>query len=427
MDKYSNNAVSIEIINKINNIISKNTILKTGEILDNNSINILYSLYQQLLSSYKYCSNNRFKKNIKREILYNFKHPQSLIDDIKSKYVSPKVYRFISQNKSLLIKYTVLMDIEYVIYFNIYNDSFYKNLYDKTLFNYIDLSILNIITVINFLEKYRGIKCHTERLELYLFLTDFKKYIPANKNKVLDADNVNSGVTMPCQKTTRIYIYRREEYMKIIIHELLHALGIDMPIYLYSKYSIRLNDFFRIDSTYNLNETYTEIWSLIINTLMVNVIGNDNDINKNNIVKRIKNSLFIENTFSRFQVIKILNHMGLSLEDLTNRVRSYNYREESNVFAYYILKYLAINNLNDFLLMCKSTSRNNILNFADNLDDNEIDKKCDIFLDIVINKYNDQKFQLYFDKSMNIYSEILSKYKRDIMIRTMRMTIIELA
>ena len=427
MNKYSNNGVSIEIINKLNDIISKNMILKTHEILDNNSVNILYSLYQELLSSYNSCIDSRFQKKIKREIEYNFKHPKSLIDDIKTKFVSSKIHRYIGNNKSLLIKYTIIMDIEYVIYFNIYSDSFYKNLDDKTLFNYIDLSVLNIITVIKFLEKYRGIKCVTERLELYLFLTDFKKYLPTNKNKVLDADNINTGVTLPCQKTTRIYIYRREEYMKLIIHELLHALGIDMPRYLYSRYSVRLNDFFGIDSTYNLNETYTEIWALLINTLLVNVIGNDNNINKNHIVTGIKNCLFLENTFSRFQVIKILNYMGLSLEDLINRRENYNYREETNVFAYYILKYLAISNLNNFLSLCKSTTGNKILNFANNLDNNKIDKKCDEFLDIIINKYNDINFKIYFNKSMDIYSEMIDKDKSDIINKTMRMTIIELA
>ena len=71
-----------------------------------------------------------------------------------------------------------------------------------------------------------------------------------------------------------------------------------------------------------------------------------------------------EVVFSLFQMNKILDHMGLDYEDLykkeeENRLkRNYLYREDTNVFAYYIVKTVLLYHYDIFLEWCSDKNYN---------------------------------------------------------------------
>lgn len=105
----------------------------------------------------------------------------------------------------------------------------------------------------------KRIKCmrhlfqNTKPLNLFICLTDYVKTIPPSKK--LNADNVNSGCTLlyPNNENGEIYIWRREEVMKVLLHELIHA--------------------FRVEDSWNNNdmkknaEAYVECLALWMNIL----------------------------------------------------------------------------------------------------------------------------------------------------------------
>ena len=414
-----------DYIGYIDNIINKN-------IINDKGIDILYRLYGNICSSIYNSKSNNIIDTIKRDVLYDYDMPGSIVENISSKYISKRIYKYIENTKSTFIKYTLTMGIEYIIYFNVYD-----KVIDETYLEYIDICLTNIISIIHFLDKYRSIKCRANTLEIYLFLTDFKKILPDNTNTIIGADNVNTGMTIPCQSNTRIYIYRKEEYMKLVIHELIHALGIDMPGNLFNLYANILDRYFGIESTYMLNETYTELWALILNMLFVIAISNGASSNEQLVKIQIKNSLIIENLFSMFQANKILNFMGVSLENLKIKKKNYKFKEETHVFAYYILKYLLFCSLDDFLELNIDRGINKILNFAEGLDNDLVSKKCKKLISILITTYSDKLFLIHYKNQSSALNKLLDNTDNmgnmgnmgnmSNMSNTMRMTVMELA
>ena len=92
---------------------------------------------------------------------------------------------------------------------------------------------------------------------------------------------------------------------------------------------------------------------------------------KSNISNYLTYAIFfiqMEKVFSLFQCVKILDFMGLRYVNLVSNTqidksfRDLLYRENTNVFAYYILKMVLLFNVNDFLLFCKRANTN-ILSF----------------------------------------------------------------
>ena len=62
----------------------------------------------------------------------------------------------------------------------------------------------------------------------------------------------------------------------------------------------------------------------------------------------------MEKLYSVYQLVKILDYMGLRYEDLIlkNRMNKTLYKESTNVFCYYILKSILLYNSNEFIEWC---------------------------------------------------------------------------
>lgn len=53
------------------------------------------------------------------------------------------------------------------------------------------------------------------------------KQLPRQAGRILTCDNVNSGLTCFEDTAVSVFVYRREDACKVMMHELLHALGVD--------------------------------------------------------------------------------------------------------------------------------------------------------------------------------------------------------
>ena len=195
-------------------------------------------------------------------------------------------------------------------------------------------------------------------LNLIIYDTPFKKKFDCSKydkcKKILGPDNINSGYSY----TNNIVIFRKEELTKLIIHETIHCLDIDVK-HEDSKLNKHLQGLFCIKSRdFLVNESYVETWSSIIHVFLLNYYkfrNYDYDIFKKTIQKQIM--------FSLNQSAKILTYYSINkYEDVlkTNGCKTHII-ENTNVFSYHILKTVNLVNINNFIKNFRSYKTPHIL------------------------------------------------------------------
>ena len=186
----------------------------------------------------------------------------------------------------------------------------------------------------------------SQDLTIFLFLTNkTKKFKGAGAGtfpQELDRSSVNSAFTYGCIPSNEIYVFRKEEWFKVLIHESFHSLGID-----FSNLNNQEDITKRIiETTFHgiecedlrLYEAYTEFWAEIYNTL-ISIYEKTGRKEFDAIVqKKVDLSIKMELIWSLVQCNKVLSHYQISYQDLfTKKMKKYR-EKETQVFSYYILK-----------------------------------------------------------------------------------------
>lgn len=303
--------IDLDIINEIRNLnIPKSKKYSKIE----NSINI-NNFDNQIINKY----NSKMKDILNENYdLYNFLDESFYGNKLDCKFVSSRIIRDII-NK-LNVKTIYDSKNRNIIIFS--NETIDDELIEKidSIFNFFD-----IITKKN------------NNYHLEIFLSSKKKYLNENFD-VIFPDNINSGATLPGKF---IYIFRKEELIKVLFHELVHYLNLDMIEYqdefksLYHKINLEAD-------MINPNEAYTETLALLLlNIWEYYYLNIDIDINY-----YLNKKLTIELGWSYFQICKILKYFGCynSYEDLfTNKCI---FKQKTNVLSYFFLKTYFLQNIN---------------------------------------------------------------------------------
>ena len=264
-----------------------------------------------------------------------------------------------------------------------------------------------------------------KNLNIYLYWTPFKKEIPQNIVDILGPEHCNSAVTTSCPVNGVIVVYRKEEWFKVFVHETFHSLGLDFSTFSNTRLHRKLLKLFPINSEINVYEAYSEFWATIINCLFCAYELLDNKLNDRDFLLYSDFCIQFERIFSLFQLVKILNFMGISYKHLYEKTeisdiaRKYLYKEETNVFAYYIIKSILLFNYGSFLQWC---DRNNINTLRFDLYDNNINK----FFTFIESNYKNKKFLDNYNKMRTFSHTNKEKNAYDPLFKTMRMTICEL-
>lgn len=306
-----------------------------------------------------------------------------------------------------LIKNSIEMSTTYILlYTTRLNNCLVKlNFYitDKDCINLskFDAKSNKIIKLVYFLLSYSNSK--PNEINLHLYLTDHVKQY--GDNIYLNKINCNTAMTYSCQTNIEIVIYRNEEYFKVLIHELFHALCLDFSSFPCDTLKNKINELFPINQKNLPFEAYTEFWANIINCLFFAMRGSKNyDLFERKMNMCVSNEIL----FSVFQMIKILNNMGLSYEQIMSKPNTYN--EYTNVFSYYILKTILLFNVNDFMNWCNMNNLN-LFEFR------KTDEKIEKLSKFIERKYREKKF-------LNFISKIKKEnIKDDLLSKTLRMTI----
>ena len=324
---------------------------------------ILTKLYNELTNGFKYIQKLK-ATNGEQFYKLNVEHIKNINQIPKPKTFSQKAFpskiiKHIDEFSMSLLSYNFNMFGRNInILFVIENDNLEKliNVYN----NYVDYMLVWLYIV----NIYSSKKC-VKQLKIFIYHTTLLKILPESNVSILNENNVNTAFTTTCPSNSEIVVFRKEEWFKAFIHETFHNFGLDFSDMNTTKVNEKIISIFGVNSNVNLFESYTEFWARIVNIVFVS-FTNMND--KNNMKEFFINSEFFinyERIFSFFQMVKILNFMGLTYNNLYKKDNLYKktlYKENSNVLSYYIITLIMINNYNNFLLWC-NTNNSELLQF----------------------------------------------------------------
>jgi len=207
-----------------------------------------------------------------------------------------------------------------------------KHNIDIFLLDEINKPDLNLIAIIiDFLKTISGKEYN---VNLVIIFTNHKKIIT---HKILNCSNINSGSSQP---THIITCYRKEEFYKVLLHELIHYYKFDF--YYTDKYYEKLEEKLlvpKIEGIDRLNECYTESFTIILFSCFLSLY-----YKKKTIQEYINNEI----NFSLFQIAKILklNEAKNFNEYLENKIII---KQKTSVRSYFFIKLFLLLNIDEFI------------------------------------------------------------------------------
>ena len=275
-----------------------------------------------------------------------------------NKFFPMDVSIYIDKHSKNILSYSCIVNkIKITIHFILFHDilPFMEEETKKTMEEY-DLYAKNMFTWLYMCSMYSKNTCVNE-LDVNVFLTPITRNLPLSndKNKILGPEHINGAYTYCCKPIGEIYIFRKEDWFKVFIHETFHAFGLDFCAISSTDIKNITRSIFNINSTFNIDEAYSETWAVIYQSVFISYISMKRK-NLNEFTMNLDVCLQTERLYKLFQCNKILDFMGLGYEDLYDDSKKHLslklYRENTNVFSYCVLTCVFLNDYISFLNWC---------------------------------------------------------------------------
>lgn len=345
---------------------------------------------------------------------------------------NPTLYNnsFFPESIKQMIEHNTIQIITYNTFLNKRNINFNFYLQDNdTQLSSLDTYVNYMLIWIHILNSYDESNDCSHVLNVYIYLTSFKKEIPSDKTTILSPEQVNTAYTFNCSKDSEIIIYRKEEWFKVFIHETFHNFGFDFSNMHLNDFNDKISQLFPVNSKFNIYESYCEVWARIINACFCSYTILNNKNNINSFILYCDILLQVERVFSLYQVNKVLEFLGIKYENLykndyeSNKIRSTLYKEKTSVFAYYVITAILINDYTKFIKWCNENNLS-LLKF------NKTSLTLDSFYEFIKLQYKNE----LFIKSLKCIKKINNKYEKQKIKETndrffkksLRMTVLEL-
>lgn len=206
----------------------------------------------------------------------------------------------------------------------------YKHTYpDLTIYSKTHSRDSKFIAFIYYYLRYAlsQIKPHGSTLHTFIYLTPYKKKFPSKPP--ITSHHINTGFTLGDH--SRIYLYRREELFKVLIHELVHAYEIDNSDI--NNLQKPVQDFFHRTENLLINEAYTDtiacMFNAIIYKLFAKLIGHEAPYDP----------IAHEARYIQKKASQVLAFLGYDLKK--NKYPAA--QENTNILSYYVLKAVLFN------------------------------------------------------------------------------------
>tara|TARA_Y100000389_G_C17457078_1_gene518857 strand:- start:1759 stop:2976 length:1218 start_codon:yes stop_codon:yes gene_type:complete len=303
-------------------------------------------------SVYKYfCDIDNYNKCVTCENCDRYLYHRDYLT--KQHFCSKKAIKWMEKN--------TLDGKKYNIHFNMqeFNITLKLNVYGELEDDHMKLLISKCITMI-LINKI--LICE---MEINLLLLPIKRVYPknfqTNNNITLGVNEANGGfTTWKGNDWGKIYVWRKEELDKVLIHEMIHALHLD-----FHNYDLEIDQFFydnffiEKDGSFLFFEAYVEMWGELLNIIFnysyeLCLRGDEYDD-----YSLLYDKLCSELNFSMIQVSKLLLWYGF--DTFTNcgfyckdRCKQIDERmtEGTSLFSYYIVRSIYFYSLSQFLQIC---------------------------------------------------------------------------
>lgn len=260
----------------------------------------------------------------------------------------------------------------------------------------------------------------SEKLDVYFYMTPFKKERPSHhdSDNILSAIHVNTGLTRNCEKHGEIIVYRTEEWFKVFVHESMHNFNIDFIDLDLREANNKLRKAFCIPhEDILLFESYTETWARIINVMFETYFHND----RRGFIHAVREKFMNNAFFHVYQIVKVLDIMKLKYSQITvltpenMSVCRKQYKENTNVYAYYIFGGILSAYALPFISWCSENNKGSVIRFT------QSSKNLNEFTELICNASRDPVLLNIIDYIETRPSS--SARVRPILSKTMRMTL----
>lgn len=198
-------------------------------------------------------------------------------------------------------------------------------------------------------------------MSITILMTDAKKQLCTESSICkLHPIHINSGLTMSSFDSIDVIVYRNEEVFKVLLHELIHAFGLDFAFRSHAssleeqQLEEQLKKRYATKSPLYVNESFTDTWACFLNACVFSSLYSL--CFKKPFLQVFHASLSIESTY-------IINKGMQMQERVDETVRQLGcYEEETHVISYYILKSQNYRDFDGFLqrfASFQSVSRDN--------------------------------------------------------------------
>jgi hypothetical protein len=199
--------------------------------------------------------------------------------------------------------------------------------------------VFNYMIFLMFL--FNKIKPLKKSVEIVLVDYERKKEKPST-NEPFTRKHVNSGVTIEYDSNfSKIIVYRKEEMIKVLTHELIHCFNLDANIQPWEEESLTKR--FCLSNTIKVNEAFTDAFACIINTIMYTILEDPYKIDDGSFNKRLKKNIEKESQFVQCQANKVLGYVKYDTKC------THANHEGTSAISYYVIKSLLVSKSDEFL------------------------------------------------------------------------------
>jgi hypothetical protein len=356
---------------KLINLVSHNNCINNSK-LTNKCENVIKTIYNHITDGYNVLYKEKitsgftffynlqlFKMNSLKQIPRPTTFPTNAFPEVINSHINNNIVSCIRYNISFLNKQIAI---------NFLSEDRDISKYIDTYNEYVD----NMLVWIYLLNIYSTENCKgNNNITVFIYLTTLEKYLPNDNKLILDEENVNTAFTFSCPTNkSEIVIFRKEEWFKVFIHETFHNFGLDFSEMNINVCKKILSSIFPINSELNVYEAYSEFWARIMNTIFCSytICKTNKKYDFQSFINMFNQFINYEITYSLLQANKVLAYMNLFYQYLyendsySHSLRQQFYKENTNVFAYYIITGILIYNYQDFILWCH-VNNTNLLQF----------------------------------------------------------------
>jgi hypothetical protein len=266
---------------------------------------MLNNLFKTIKDNYPdSLATDKIKIEIIKDVPYEF-----LLHHYNGRYIFKKITTYIKNSKKYII--LTYKNIKLHIIYKKSNDIIIQHLI-KTIMRSYTLTKINNYSHITF--------------NIYVLMAPYKRFIP--KKGIIDTEHINGGFTrLTDYHNQDIFISRKEEYSKVILHEIIHHFKHINNENWDTNNILKLKKHFKISSvtTLNPNEAFVELWATLYYILFISY---EYKLNYKILLKKELN-----NSLSQSYKLLLFN-------------KNNYWKEKTNSYCYIIFKTILLYNFN---------------------------------------------------------------------------------